>query len=114
MKIERPIWNMITKANQHHDRLNMWFNDFVDPVNNILSAGVEIKGYHDKKAKSEFEFISDWDSCFTPTHKALLINIQPIKQQTREKKLEEFVELIASGRLYSVVDKAKALLDSKE
>jgi hypothetical protein len=48
------------------------------------------------------------------THEALLINIEPIKKQSREEKLEEFIKDVCAGNyLYNASNlkaRAKALL----
>lgn len=89
MKIERPDWNGFFGIS---DKLGVeaWFNDKVEPINKMLSEGVEVfvpKDFKDPdggfwgKNKQSFD-----------THKALLINIQPIKKETAEDVLRDILE----------------------
>lgn len=122
MKIKKPCWEDLLCYIDYEateKNLDMWFEENVEPVNKVLSEGVEVRG--------PFTTFKSWEVPFTHLGselKALLINIQPIKQQSREEKLEELVKeftdlwdekATGSGALFTdVYDKAKALLESKE
>ncbi len=82
LQIEMPKW--MTNS----PRMMDWWYDNVDPVNQLLSEGVEVEGYitPDHIVMHEPHGLIKDDN-----HKALLINIQPIKKGTAEDILHELV-----------------------
>jgi len=67
-----------------------WFEKEVEPINKMLDEAVEVYGYSDLNV-SNHTYASDKQEC--DTHKALLINIQPIKKETAEEILQSFMDL---------------------
>lgn len=82
LKIERPAFYSVTRSGVWTvDEFESWFTTHVEPINKLLSEGVEVVGYiKPGRIWQEKEYHDD-----TVTHKALLINIQPIKQETAEE-----------------------------
>ena len=121
MKIEKPNWE-----SGYYPSLDTnivfqdWFKENVEPVNKMLSEGVEVEGHYDKECKAWYMSSNGEETSLGATHKALLINIQEIKPKTREEELEEClywaVHELEHG--YSTIngsklEKAKAILDGK-
>lgn len=85
MKIERPDWYEVlevkTIANIYKTHLNRAWDKAVGPVNKMLSDGVEVTTANG----------SDWNDeyAINLTHKALLINIEPIKEESAEDILRD-------------------------
>jgi len=80
MKIERPDWlGMLKHRAMDSEILNAWFNAYVSPINKLLSEGVEVY----MPSNSTVWGITA-SKTFKDTHKALLINIQPIKKESAE------------------------------
>lgn len=71
----------------HTLEFNKWFYDFVEPINKLLREGVEVKRY----AENDMEWFTDnaIHCKEIPSHNALLINIQPVKQETPEDVLRD-------------------------
>ena len=116
MKIEKPFWFLsFGFEGKKHDKIDRWFDEHVEPVNKMLAEGVEVWGYPPSESAKE-DHIWGVQKDEHLTHKALLINIQPIKKETAEDVLKELVQNWSRtsgtdcdiGRL---VDKAKAVLD---
>ena len=92
MKIECPDWRWIMQRTAMEspplfsEQLDRWFDDHVEPINKLLADRVEV-----------YNFEEVWHPCKTaygderPVNKALLINIQPIKQETAEDVLRELL-----------------------
>ena len=95
MKIIRPDWYSRYGHRSHEvglNDLNNWFQDWfsenVKPINKMLSEGVEVYSTtHTGHGKT-------WNSAqvMDDTHTALLINIRPVKKETAEDVLREFIE----------------------
>lgn len=70
------------------------FNKFIQPINDALDEAVEVIGMTGKSNDGDFDIWwtdnQDIDGC---EKKALLINIEPIKQETCADLLAEAVEL---------------------
>lgn len=122
LEIKFPDWvDYLTEQGTEADRkdyafqkrINDWFKENVEPINKLLREGVEVYGQPGSMLWSD-------NNLHTHTHKALLINIQPIKQKTREEKLEDalkdFVEAYPhfDKSLQPQFLKAKKLLESKD
>jgi hypothetical protein len=103
LKIERPRLNkflipVATGPDSGMERISHikskdfkeWFDNCVEPINKILAEGVEVTCY-----KEHYEERVKW--CASEimldckTHKALLINIQPIKEETAEGVLRDIL-----------------------
>ena len=92
MKIKKPHWfdeagdlptgifELPSTKISHQDFI-LWWKDQVEPVNKILSEGVEVVA-----TGAEFSWYGAAEVArvgynYEPHHKALLINIQPVKKQ---------------------------------
>lgn len=96
LKIERPKWQEIIHKDPsggYPASLDIWFNEKVLPINKLLSAGVEVYANAGTENLSIYHPFHRSGST-SDTHRALLIDIKPIKTKTREEKLEELVEKI--------------------
>ena len=71
--------------------LNKCWDTHVEPVNKMLSEGVEVDGVWDTTNIPDIvcRFGTTEDN---PTHKALLIQIEPIKKETAEEILAELID----------------------
>ena len=114
MKIEKPTW-MLENRSVGTEYFLDWFDAVVGPMNKILAEGVEI--YGDKK----YGWIDrDNRDC---KDKALLINIRPIKRETKEDFIRDWIayeecEIKKSGPYVSshipdLIKRAKAVLENK-
>lgn len=82
MKIERPLWEALPdiEADSWTVALNRWFQEKVEPINKMLDEAAVVYGNGIKNVWSEGQLGHD-------THKALLIQIEPIKKETAEDVL---------------------------
>jgi len=89
-KIERPDWDDVLEEDPlsitQEDELNTWFNQFVEPINELLENAVKVYGI----PQDNCTFGQDQDNY--DTHKALLIDIQPIEKETAEDVLKDFLK----------------------
>jgi hypothetical protein len=84
MKIERPDWDSFHGSDTLNDtyvsELQFWFDKNVEPINKMLEEGIEVEGQRVRRTDGGEEF---WKFLsgkpLYETHKALLINIQPIE-----------------------------------
>lgn len=98
MQIKRPDWEALI----YHCRdglnldlvtvLNKCWDAEAEPINKILAEGVEVTTYTEKGLD-----FANWVAPLdrpgaTPTHKALLINIQPIQKETAEDVLRDCLD----------------------
>ena len=98
--IERPIWAKLIEFQTHQNgetsyrpqRLDYWFDQNVKPLNEAIRNGA--KAYGARYSTDPKEWI--WDTTSNPlggkTHTALLIGIEPIKQETALDVLKEYIE----------------------
>lgn len=98
-KIERPDWESLnfdivqTSADGSSfiltpkDRLDKWFDEYVDPVNKMIDEAVEV--YQKRPCTDGLWYPAMHKESYT--HRALLINIQPIKQETCADVLRDFL-----------------------
>ena len=122
MKIERPDWFDevdIYKKNLHMGpKLSEWFDARVEPINKLLSEGVEVYGFMDRgKSGNAPLFYRELET--GETHKALLIKITPIKKETAEDVLRELCrrwneDVSNSLIMDDLIDRAKAALEREE
>jgi hypothetical protein len=91
-KIERPYWHKVLPGHISRDQdnwLNNWFNVHIEPINKMLEAGVEV---YQERSFAETIWDTDPDANnMNFTHKALLINIEPIKQETAADVLRDIM-----------------------
>ena len=85
MRIERPDWGRMGSPFLTKSTMNRWFEEKVEPINKMLSEGTKVEGYFTDSGYWIYDISK-------PTHKALLINIEPIKKDTAEDVLRDFVE----------------------
>lgn len=93
MKIERPRW-MISDKPGDMELISLkvvqdWFSEVVEPISKMLAEGVEVYGY---KFRGNWSFRHNETNA--TTHKALLIKIEPIKQETTSDVLKEWLSHI--------------------
>lgn len=100
-----------------------WFEENVEPINKAIDDAEVVygwgKGYDWYPSQTIYK-----KNVTQPHHKALLINIEPIKQKTREEKLEEFVEAFLAEQssrsyekgeaMYILKQRARVLLNEEE
>jgi len=109
MKIERPDWlNLLPMSDTHiRSALNEWFTEHVEPINKMLSEGVSVTGYQNDIATV---WRDERSNCKNGTHKALLINIEPIKQETCADVLRDLVKIDKYCMGETNYERAKAAL----
>lgn len=120
-KIERPDWDKLVWYMEQHQKivsnLNVWFDDHIEPLNKALDEAVEV--YTDEHFANEsgrwWEYRAGVKPCKTDTHKALLINIQPIKHETCADVLRDIIEQDPIAKfeedlLMPLIKRAKAAL----
>ena len=90
MKIERPDWvNFVGLPKEYEDTMDDWFSDNVEPINKMLDGAETVYGEND-----DCWFTRDAGNFETNTHKALLINIEPIKKETAEDVLRDLYDVL--------------------
>lgn len=110
MKIERPLWYLwFGISGGHHDDADEWFDTHVEPINKMLDEAVEVYGMkaHGGNIWATKQHEDD-------SKKALLINIQPIKQETAEDVLRDWMKIIRGGSSWHAekeIERAKAVLE---
>ena len=124
MKIERPDWcyslmpydlkqEQFDAAEMY---FNKWFDTYIEPINKMLSEGVE---YRLEKINSKYFLYNAPPDAQGHTHTGMLINIkekEPIKQDTAEELLKEIRDTMkewgnATDKDYSA--RIDALLEKK-
>lgn len=115
MKIERPDWKKeIWKDLGSWRPLNVWFDQHVEPINKMLSEGVEITCHRNSFTSQDSWYATK--NLYEATHKALLINIEPIKKDTTDDVLREFIRLYQKGNYTTMSDiyhRALTILEKK-
>jgi len=112
VKLERPCWwsDHFTVTSEVHvgnaayhivDGKNEWNENF-EPINKMFEDAREIRSYGDQNLWRHVSckavvYGKDLYNISKESHKALLINIEPIKQETREEKLEALLMEIYEG-----------------
>lgn len=119
MKIERPVWCEFvgTIPTSISYDLNKWFDTHVEPINKMLSKGVEV---HKTSGSLKYCWLDKPIDAMGfvqgnyPTHKALLINIEPIKQETAEDILRDVKDIKHISHYHvDIVKRIEALLEKK-
>ena len=126
MKIGLPT-QFINRPEIAFEDFMLWFRSQVEPVNEAIKGGVEVVSAH--RLDGATGWIKSDGSCGRVTgmltHKALLINIQPIKKETAEDVLREFIDLERAPRgltiggwdakeLSKIRERAKAILEAAD
>lgn len=107
MRIEKPDWRAPFGIKVADSMLpiilNGWFQSKVEPINKMLAEGVAVNAFKITETMTDSEKQSvgmwtcgEWDDG-RDTHKALLINIKPIKKETAEDVLRDIVGLLDPG-----------------
>jgi len=100
-KIKRPDWKYIFRYYKHElteyaiSELNIWFDQNIEPLNEIIENAIHVKGEYRKDRAFSDENGWAFDQSFATTrttHKALLINIRPIKKETAEDVLRDIID----------------------
>ena len=99
MKIEKPDWQEVcsgkvgTCTTEAKGLLNDWFQEHVEPVNKMLSEAVEVACWKSDEHNTwcSDETVGPNNECVS--HKALLINIQPIRKDSAEDILRDLCDL---------------------
>ena len=128
LKIEKPNWHVelitLNKSSSgmslaQEQWLNEWFHQEVEPINKILAEGVEVSGDVDDFSMSEWRSTKG-RGYENNTHKALLINIQPIKKDTAEDVLRDLSKEVIctttqklAERMIVLQARAKSVLEQK-
>ena len=121
-KIEKPFWDrdVVTTdflTGQQSRDLDQWFDEYIQPINDALDEAVEVYSY---PAQFDGELTVSWmkESNGKPNvNKALLINIEPIKQETSADVLRRWVNMYhrndqISGKHFAPeIEKAVAALE---
>ena len=85
-KIERPKTDeFIHWISKHFDD---WFDTHIQPINVALDEAVEVTG---ENYADDIGWLMGIDRDDSDTHKALLINIEPIKKETAADVLKEIL-----------------------
>lgn len=97
-KIDKPDFSQLTYFddkeacyfNIHPElsyKIAVWFNEHIEPINQELEKAVRVYSKPDHTAI----WSANWMKDTSLSHQALLINIEPIKQDTAESILKEFI-----------------------
>lgn len=86
-KIKKPWFYQLGQV-VSSDAIDKWFDENIEPINKALDSAVEVYSSNDV----DWTTFQEVDGGQTPdTHKALLINIEPIEQDTAEKILKDLI-----------------------
>lgn len=103
-KIERPNMDIIgwTNTATRWDKFQEWFDEHVEPINKMLAEGVAMQarlGNHgdDPMGSENKIWYCSTNSTYMDTHKALLINIQPIKKETTRDLVIAFLAILGDN-----------------
>ena len=115
LKIERPDYLAAQDGSTWTERFDKWFDENVEPINLMLSEGVEVRS--DYCNLSWAVQGSDYYGQEYMTHKALLINIQPIKKERAEDVLRDFLAWDEGDghddSIKEIIKRAKAVLGDR-
>jgi hypothetical protein len=119
----RNVPNGPAEEKETNDVWIRWHDEVLVPwYASLFKDAVEVLGFNDER---EISFCAKWDPGFQPTHKALLINMTPIKEETAEDILRELVgardsdyrtiDTLSGTPLFgTALAKARAYLAAKE
>ena len=93
MKIERPKFSWLLDTSRADNEFDAWFTEHVEPINKMLDEGKVLYGDPENCGWSEVKI----DDSIQYNHKALLINIQPIKKKEAKDLLHEMIKMIEAG-----------------
>ena len=120
-KIERPDWEEVINvdtalqyiAPRLKRNLERWFNKHIEPINRALDGAVEVYANHGETSLGYTWTTKKWAG--GDTHKAFLINIEPLKQETCADVLKEWVDACGIAKLnkpeVDIFMRAKAALE---
>lgn len=126
MKIKRPIWyramlpyNLTNEDSAScSEAFDRWFDEQIEPINKLFEDAVEVRKFEHSlwSTHAQSNWFSDENKC---SHKALLIDIQPIKKETAEDVLRDMTKYVNSKplsyghELHRIVKRAKAVLNEQ-
>jgi len=84
-KIERPDWRCFP----NDASLAEWFNENVEPINKMLSEGVEVNCIQSND--NVWYYRDNINNLHSVTQKAFLINIEPIKKENAKDVLRDYI-----------------------
>lgn len=123
MKIERPDWFSlafdIDFKSKTVGELDLWFDQHVEPINKMLSEGVEIYGDHNLGNGSAPYYSFAYEQIPHSAHRAILINIEPIQKETAEDVLRDIVKAFhpddyeTDTKAFDLIHRAKAVLEQE-
>ena len=111
MKIKKPHYDGFYPSLYGDTVFEAWYNEVCEPINKMLSEGVEVCGYVTEDHVSMHE---NHNAGSSDTHKALLINIEPIKQDSVEQFLKDIIQDENIESIGSLRSRAKKLLEGKD
>ena len=115
LTIKEPDWEMYYDDHSAYDfnkAFGQWFKENVEPVNQMLRSAKEI--YSVDAGNLEGHWAEDMKNLpyEDPSKKALLINIQPVKEKTAQEILSCIYHGVNNGR-YRNMDELWDVLKSK-
>jgi len=113
IKFPQEIANMVsTRTNTYLDN---WWKKEVEPINKMLRDAVEVHSHmrSGEVCWAEKGFAKD------ATHRAYLIGIEPIKKETAEDVLRDYIRRCESDESGSmdvtdIIERAKRVLENEE
>lgn len=107
-KIERP--GPFEVCNQ--ESFTQWFDTHIEPINQMIEDAVEVVGskeWGDWTSQSLGNVSNEYR-----THKALLINIEPIKKETAEDVLRDLIEYAKNNvSVRELTERARKVLEGE-
>jgi len=124
-KIERLTFRTIKihdgreyKDSWHQEAADEWFDTNITPINEAIDNAIEVRKFDEEVNSCNNVWFAD-KGAFSEddTHKALLIGIEPIKQETALNLIDEILDSNNSGdimgwnELHDKLRKAKVILE---
>lgn len=120
--IKRPDWfeGPVYRKNGKPYCLDTFWNNAIEPLNQAIEKGVEVTG----SADDDGWFFSEYNNRKTDTHRAILIGIEPIKKETLENVVKDWLEFeegeirengpYVSDTLPKLIERAKRVLKESD
>ena len=114
-KVERPDWIHMAhncgygvalpeRGSKYFDR---WFDEHIEPINKALDAAVMVYGQNDEVGGKSWRLVG----LGTEQYKGLLINVEPINQETCADVLKQMTEIYSSYFDDAILERAKEALE---
>lgn len=119
-KIERPDWlreivGVFDGNVRVIERANDWFTQNVEPVNRLLEEAEPVYSCNKHTGMACALWGREDREDYHNTHKAYVIAVQPIKHETAEELLREFINKRPDGLvLAAFIERAKKVLERGE